>query len=42
MEERFPDKNVYQRFEAAIDRIDSKQRPPSAMRHLTAHRARGA
>jgi hypothetical protein len=29
MEERFSDKSVYQRFEAAIDRIDRKQRPPS-------------
>ena len=29
MEERFSDKSVYQRFEAAVDRIDMKQRPPS-------------
>src|ERR1044072_7321434 len=29
MDERFSDKSVYQRFEAAIDRIDRKQRPPS-------------
>jgi hypothetical protein len=29
MEERFSDKSVYQRFEAAIDRIDRKQRPPN-------------
>lgn len=29
MEERFSGESVYRRFEAAIDRIDRKQRPPS-------------